>query len=315
MISILMPIYNRETLIVETLQSIINQSFVEWECIIVDDGSTDKTAEVVEAFIKKDSRFIFLKRPEHLAKGPSACRNYAYEASKGQYIQFFDSDDIMHPNHLLEKSNKIANADVVVCKLKQFSNQFEDSLFQFSDSNPLVIEHSAFDDFVSGKFEMMMVAPLWKKDFIDKHLPILTHLNMLEDHELYARALYENPKIEIINKYLIFYRKGHDALTNAFFKNISSGLPSYLAAKQTVLNLKNSDTIKLIILKQVLGYFRLGLAAKQYREAKKCLTFISKNKLAFNSALKIKLFRIRILFNLIKIVKRGDFFLKPYLKV
>lgn len=315
MISILMPVYNRETLIIETLESIVNQSFVDWECIIVDDGSTDQTAEVVEAFIKKDSRFIFLKRPEYLPKGPSACRNYAYEVSKGQYIQFFDSDDIMHPNHLLAKSNKIANADVVVCKLKQFSNQFENQLFQFSDSNHLVITHSAFDDFVSGKFEMMMVAPLWKKDFIHKHLPILTHLNMLEDHELYARALYENPKIEIINEYLIFYRKGHDALTNTFFKNISSGLNSYLAAKQTVLNLKNSETIKLIILKQVLGYFRLGLAAKQYQEAKKCLTFISKNKLAFNLALQTKLFRIRVLFNLIKIVKRGDFFLKPYLKV
>lgn len=315
MVSILIPIYNRAHLIVETLQSIVAQSYENWECILVDDGSTDATPQVVQDFIAKDARFIFLNRPDSLEKGPSSCRNYAFEKSSGAYIQFFDSDDIMHPNHLSEKIEKIGNADLVVCKLKPFYDSFDAALYHYSDSNDLVLSGFAFDDFVSGRFEMMMVAPLWKKAYIASYMPILTHLNMLEDHELYARALFDAPKMVICNHYLIFYRKGHDALTTSFFKDVSSGLNSYLYAKQTVLNLKNTNPIQLILLKQVLGYFRLGLAAKQYQEAQKCLSFISKNKLAFSFSLKLKLLRIKILFVAIKTFKRGDFFLKPYLKV
>lgn len=315
MISILMPIYNRENLIIETLHSIVNQTFQDWECIIVDDGSTDNTKNVVSDFIKNDTRFKFLSRPENTQKGPSSCRNLAFEMAQGEYIQFFDSDDIMHKNHLLEKMNVIAENDGVICKLKLFEDTFDDNLFDFSDEDDLVSNISFFDDFVMGKFEMMMVAPLWKKKFIEKYMPINVNMDMLEDHDLYARALFANPKLAIINAYLIYYRKGHDALTTFFFKNISSGLDSYLQAKQTVLNLKNTPEIKLNILKQVLGYFRLGLAARQFKEAKKCLDFIDSNKLAFNSNLKLKLIRIKFLFQLIKVFKRGDFFLKPFLKV
>jgi glycosyltransferase involved in cell wall biosynthesis len=315
MISILMPIYNRENLIIETLNSIVNQTFHDWECIIVDDGSTDNTKKVVSQYIENDTRFKFLSRPENAKKGPSSCRNYAFEIAKGDYIQFFDSDDIMHKNHLLEKRNVITENDAVICKLKLFNNAFDENLFDYSDNDDLITSTSIFDDFVTGKFEMMMVAPLWKKKFIQNYMPINNTMHMLEDHDLHARALFANPKLAIINDYLIYYRKGHDALTTTFFKNISSGLDSYLQAKQTVLNLKNTPKIKLNILKQVLGYFRLGLAARQFQEAKKCLIFIDSNNLAFSRNLKLKLIRIKFLFQLIKVFKGGDFFLKPFLKV
>lgn len=315
MISILMPIYNRENLIIETLRSIVSQTYQDWECIIVDDGSTDATKKVVTQFIENDARFKLISRPDTYQKGPSSCRNFAFEISQGEYIQFFDSDDIMHKNHLLEKMNKIAENDGVICKLKLFEGTFDNNLFDFSDQEDLKSSTSFFDDFVMGKFEMMMVAPLWKKKFIENFMPIKVHMHMLEDHDLYARALFANPNLVIINSYLIFYRKGHDALTTFFFKNISSGLDSYLQAKQTVLDLKNTTEIKLNILKQVLGYFRLGLAARQFKEAKKCLAFIDSNKLAYNGQLKLQLIRIKFLFQLIKVLKRGDFILKPFLKV
>lgn len=315
MISILMPIYNRESLIIETLSSIVTQTYKDWECIIVDDGSTDTTKNVVSAFIANDARFKLLSRPETYKKGPSACRNYAFEVSNGDYIQFFDSDDIMHKNHLLEKMKLISENDAVICKLKLFNDAFDENLFHYSDHENLIVTNSLFEDFVIGKFEMMMVAPLWKKKFIQNYMPINNTMHMLEDHDLHARALFANPKLAVVNEYLIYYRKGHDALTTNFFKNISSGLDSYLQAKQTVLNLKNTPKIKLNILKQVLGYFRLGLAARKFDESKKCLQFIDSNNLAYNLNLKLKLVRIKVLFQLIKIIKRGDFFLKPLLKV
>jgi glycosyltransferase involved in cell wall biosynthesis len=269
----------------------------------------------VSQYIENDTRFKFLSRPETAKKGPSSCRNFAFEVAKGDYIQFFDSDDIMHKNHLLEKMNVIAEKDAVICKLKLFNDAFDEKLFDYSDKEDLISSTSIFDDFVTGKFEMMMVAPLWKKKFIQNYMPIKNTMHMLEDHDLHARALFANPKLAVVNEYLIYYRKGHDALTTNFFKNISTGLDSYLQAKQTVLNLKNTPKIKLNILKQVLGYFRLGLAARKFDESKKCLQFIDSNNLAYNLNLKLKLVRIKVLFQLIKIIKKGDFFLKPLLKV
>ena len=75
LVSIIIPTYNREHLIGETLNSIIAQTHTNWECIVVDDGSTDNTEEVLKNYKEKDKRFIFLKRPDNLPKGANTCRN------------------------------------------------------------------------------------------------------------------------------------------------------------------------------------------------------------------------------------------------
>ncbi|AUC77993.1 glycosyltransferase family 2 protein [Nonlabens sp. MB-3u-79] len=100
MISIIIATYNRATYIEETLKSIQNQTYTDFECIIVDDGSTDHTEEIAAAFEKADDRFIYVKRPAHIAKGANHSRNFGYSLSKGSHIKFFDSDDVMLPQHL-----------------------------------------------------------------------------------------------------------------------------------------------------------------------------------------------------------------------
>ena len=99
-VSIIIATYNRAQYIIETLKSIQNQSYQFWECLIIDDGSTDNTEELVLHFLINDDRFLFYKRPENLGKGANVCRNYGYRLSNGEYLKFFDSDDIMLPNHL-----------------------------------------------------------------------------------------------------------------------------------------------------------------------------------------------------------------------
>jgi glycosyltransferase involved in cell wall biosynthesis len=95
LISIIIPTYNRAQVISKTLESIIAQTFTDWECIIVDDGSTDNTEEVIDNYIKKDSRFRYFKRPQDRIKGPNSCRNFGFELSKGSWINWFDSDDLL----------------------------------------------------------------------------------------------------------------------------------------------------------------------------------------------------------------------------
>jgi glycosyltransferase involved in cell wall biosynthesis len=100
MISIVIATYNRAAYIEETLKSIQNQTYTDFECIIVDDGSTDHTEEILLEFVKSDKRFSYLHRPDTVAKGANYSRNYGYTLSKGAFVKFFDSDDVMLPQHL-----------------------------------------------------------------------------------------------------------------------------------------------------------------------------------------------------------------------
>lgn len=95
--TIIIPTYNRANLLVGTLQSVKNQTFTDWECIIIDDGSTDNTKEVINVECAKDKRvrYIYQKNAER-----SAARNNGIKYATGQYICFLDSDDKYKDNHL-----------------------------------------------------------------------------------------------------------------------------------------------------------------------------------------------------------------------
>src|SRR5699024_7007376 len=95
LISIIIPTFNRAHLIGETLDSIIAQTYQNWECIVVDDGSTDNTDEVLKAYCEKDPRFVFITKPKQLLPKPSASRNLGIKLSKANFINFLDSDDLM----------------------------------------------------------------------------------------------------------------------------------------------------------------------------------------------------------------------------
>ncbi|MBN2869190.1 MAG: glycosyltransferase family 2 protein [Flavobacteriaceae bacterium] len=314
MISIIIPVYNRAHLIEATLKSIINQTFKEWECIIIDDESTDNTLEVIEGFCKKDSRFKCYNRPKALKKGPSACRNYGFSLSKGKYIQFFDSDDIMQENHLFYKWEKLelGHHDFVSCNVKRINLEIETP--DFNQSKEIDIPKDVFKAFVKGEFPLMMMAPIWRKDFIKSYLPMREDMNMLEDHELYARVLKNVRKYKHINKTLILLRGGHSSLTQNFFKNADLGVMSFLEASKTVINLApNEKDIILFQLKKVLWLFRLSIAQKKYKSADLCLKFLKQNTNGL--VLKLKLKRISIFYRVLRLFGKGDTFFKPFLKL
>lgn len=93
-----MAAYNSEKYIAESIQSVFNQSFSDWELIVSDDASTDKTCEIVENFQEKDSRILLLKSDKN--QGAAVTRNRAIEKAQGRYIAFLDSDDLWHPEKL-----------------------------------------------------------------------------------------------------------------------------------------------------------------------------------------------------------------------
>ena len=91
-VSIIIPSFNREILIQETLDSVLQQTYPRWEAIVIDDGSLDKTCEVVQSYSDKDQRIKLIKR-DRQPKSASVCRNIGIENAKGKYALFLDSDD------------------------------------------------------------------------------------------------------------------------------------------------------------------------------------------------------------------------------
>ncbi len=106
LVSIVIPVFNRQNTIENTVNSVINQKYKNWECLIVDDGSTDSTLIVVEEIIKKDSRIALMLRDSGL-KGANRCRNIGMVNSQGKYIALLDSDDLW-PVDYLEKAVNLA---------------------------------------------------------------------------------------------------------------------------------------------------------------------------------------------------------------
>lgn len=122
-VSIIVPTYNRSELFPITLKSIENQRYKNWECIVVDDFSTDQTELIMESWTKRDNRFISIKNKR--SKGAPGARNTGLQHASGKYIVFFDSDDIMYPDYIGSKVYFLEahpNVDVVT----SFSHLIDD---------------------------------------------------------------------------------------------------------------------------------------------------------------------------------------------
>ncbi|MDT0295761.1 glycosyltransferase family 2 protein [Mesonia ostreae] len=165
LVSIIIPTYNRAHLISETLDSIKEQTYTNWECIVVDDGGTDHTENILEAYIKEDSRFKFLKKPSHRKKGGNAARNFGYEKSIGEYINFVDSDDLIHKEKLqLQLAVLEKNESCQVCLSE--AEIFNETKRYQKKSKPLD-EINFFEDYISKKIDMGTTQPLWRKSFLE----------------------------------------------------------------------------------------------------------------------------------------------------
>lgn len=96
-VSVLLPTYNRSALLARAIASVQRQSDPRWELVIVDDGSTDRTADLLRSCARADSRIRFARQPN---SGPAAARNRAYRLAAGRYVAYLDSDDEYLPAHL-----------------------------------------------------------------------------------------------------------------------------------------------------------------------------------------------------------------------
>jgi glycosyltransferase involved in cell wall biosynthesis len=230
MVSIIIPCYNRAHLLEETLNSIIYQSYEKWECIIIDDGSSDDTLEKLKYFSKIDSRFKYYSRPKSILKGATACRNYGYKLSQGDYICWFDSDDIMPVNSLkdrIEVFNSI-DYDFVLGNVINFKNESKQVIYENEQLIPLNIQNSAAE-YLLGNFWFQTSAPIFKKVFLKKFKKHFDEsLTFNDETEFFIRILLDNPTFKIINS-IVTLRRMHD-------NSLRSGVLSMPLADRILFN-------------------------------------------------------------------------------
>lgn len=262
LISIIIPTYNRGHVILETLESIRKQSYTMWECIIVDDGSTDNTEFVVSEFIKNDSRFQFYRRPKSLIKGPNACRNFGFYKSKGVWVKWLDSDDLLLDNCLKYKAQFIVDhLDAIVCKIE---------LVHF-ETNRIIKVNNIYSkqlvgDYITNNISFYVCGPLWKRSFLEKQIELFDiNIYNLDDWDFNLRMLYQKPKIHFLDEKLIKYRRHENSLSNEIGKlNLKEIKSEFVARKKhidilTSIDKEHAELLNIYIINRYNQLLRLAL--------------------------------------------------------
>jgi len=196
-VSVLMPAYNAEKYIAEAIDSILNQTFSDFEFIIINDGSTDNTADIVKKYAARDNRIKFINNKKN--QGVSTIRNILLDKASGEYLIYQDSDDVsisnrietqvafmdMHPNISISCAGILSHPDlqIITC---QSQPKILDFYVANHVSNPSVIMRRA--------------------DIVNAGLHYNTQYSTAEDYAFWVDALKHNLKIYNIPDVLVKYR-------------------------------------------------------------------------------------------------------------
>ena len=186
-VSIVTPTKNRLALLEQTMDSVSAQTFVHWEHLIVDDGSDDGTAEMVEARSKDDPRIRFIRRHGDKA-GASICRNIGVRASRSSYILFLDSDDLLTPDCLacrVPTLDRNVDADFITFQPSYFVEVFGDH--DSYRNNDLLGDD--LTRFLFFETPWIISGPLWRKASLMRIGLFDETLPSWQDFELHVRAI------------------------------------------------------------------------------------------------------------------------------
>lgn len=218
MVSIIIPVYNGESVISKCINSVLNQTYENIEVIVVNDGSTDNTANILDR-LKRENRNIRVIHQEN--RGPSIARNMGLKESKGEFIQFVDSDDILMKNATEVLLKKKGFADLVIAGIKETSDN--NSIKVLEAEVEEVYETSQFVEVFHELFNKKLInSPcnkLYKKSLITK-FDISFPTNIDNGEDLYFNLQYFKvcSYISVVKDVIYEYRKFDDNSLTLNFK-------------------------------------------------------------------------------------------------
>lgn len=219
-VSIIIPHFNRSALLQQAINSVKAQSYTNWEIIIVDDGSDATEWERLKTY--EEEKIEIHKRADGI-KGPSRCRNIGVSKSKGAYLIFLDSDDLLADFCLQQRVSEIENSNdtgMAVFLMEEFNNYPGDTRTCFNIDAP-------FSDlpclFIQNENPWNVTCPIWKKEFFEQTGGFDESFLFMEDPDLHLRALYlQSSKIKTCydKRADCYYRINHtDKSKESFWYN------------------------------------------------------------------------------------------------
>lgn len=198
LISVIVPVYNVEKYLARCLQSIINGTYQSLEIICVNDGSTDRTADILARFQSEDARVVAVSKENG---GVSSARNVGLSIAKGDFVAFVDSDDYIHPQYfeLLMDAQKVTSADIVACDYRTVSDQtpFDAQTIAFDAKKVAAETRKAF--FESRALRSLVWGKLFRKQITDQVL-FVEGLQYAEDSIFIADLWETHP--DLVSVYL-----------------------------------------------------------------------------------------------------------------
>lgn len=239
-ISIIIPVYNAEKYINACLNSIKNQTFHDYEIILVDDGSSDMSAEYVEKFIKQNPglKIHFLKNGRNI--GANYSRNRGFDIAVGKYVCFIDADDICHSQYmeLLHTEAVRKKADIVFYGYDRLIDGKIISYtktWKYPNYNSITLLKYAF---LTSITHICHCTILYHRRFLIKHnLKYYEACRYGADTELVIKVLFKNPAFSCVKKTLYYYNIHSDSITTRLPSEIN--LDGYWAYKRAKDSLKN----------------------------------------------------------------------------
>ena len=194
-VSVIIPAYNSEEFISQALDSVLRQTHSNWECIVVDDGSTDNTAAVVKQYCQKDERFRYLYQNN---SGPCIARNTALAISDGEFILPVDSDNYIADTYMekaLTRFRDFPETELVYGLLEKFGE--EEGIFQFSDYS---YERLLFEG------NMIDVCAMFRRSAFKCVGGYHSNLKGLEDLDFWIAMLSPESIVYKIPEVVLYYR-------------------------------------------------------------------------------------------------------------
>lgn len=220
MISIIIPIYNAEKYIDECIESIEKQTYTNWECILVNDGSTDSSGNICNQWAKNDKRIHIIHQKNC---GVSIARNNGLKKSKGEYICFIDSDDWIDENYLKLMIEHSSHCDLVVSgQIREFPNRTT-TIYKPCNTEVFNISHENANKFIELSEDFLLFAPhekLYKKEIItNNNIRFLEGCNYGEDLIFNFQYLQYVNNISTISDAQYHYRILSNTLSTKFREN------------------------------------------------------------------------------------------------
>lgn len=217
LVSIIIPVYNAERFVAQTLESVLEQTYPYWEAILVNDGSTDDSLEILKNYAQKDKRFkIINKKNEHV----SAARNDGLKLANGSYITFLDADDIWYPQflELMLQSMQAENADVTWCKYVECDENADLEVRRFYDYMPKTMVCTnmlrQFAEHMKPKMSILVWDKLYKAEILENLEFSREYKALAEDFQYSIKVFARHPKAVYIDAPLTAYRQNSNSASH-----------------------------------------------------------------------------------------------------